>query len=168
MFASVPLLLANGLLGNGESIRVSDVEIAIHIVASRNSRSRFSARCKRMAGVDRGSAGINNTHGIEHGASILVEQNVVTHSLAYDMQADALRFEGGRIRLVIEALDCAVVHKIELDIANTPVCGQSTVRLAQIILGTGMGAVKNVKRIQLGFASNHPARVNRLTDSIVN
>src|SRR6516225_12468508 len=167
MFASMPFLLLHSLEGDGESVRVSGKEVAIHVITSGNSRGGFLACFERVTGVDGDAAGIHNTYRIEHRAPILIKEHIVTDGFTNDPQADALGLKSGRIRLVVEAFNRAVIHEIQLDVANAPDRAQNRIGLAQIILRTGMGAVKNVKWIQASLASDDPASMNRLASGIM-
>src|SRR6516165_9080166 len=120
MFASMPFLLLHRGEGDGESGRVSGKEVAIHVITSGNSRGGFLAGFERVTGVDGDAAGIHKTYTIEHRAPVLIKPHIVTDGFANAPQADALGLKSRRIRLVVQAFDCAVIHEIQLDVANAP------------------------------------------------
>src|SRR6185437_14981271 len=141
----------------GEGVRVRDEIIAVHVVTRGDSRRRITAGLEAVPGVLGDPAVIDIADGIQHGAAVLVEVDVISHCVAYDLQPDPLCLHRGRVRPVVVAFDGAVVHEIQFDVVDAPLPDQCAVRRAQILLCTGIGRVDDVERI---LPVDHAARVN--------
>src|SRR5262252_5699518 len=126
----MPLLLVNRLSRNRESVGITDIEIAVHVIAGSNTGSGFLAGLEGVAGIDRDPTRIYNAYRIQHWTAVFIEQHVFANRISNDLQADALRLQGGRIGLVVKTFNRAVVHEIQLDITNAPVVTQNPVGLA--------------------------------------
>src|SRR5947208_9636367 len=106
----------------------------------------------------------STSHGVEHGAAVLIEQYGVPHGFADDSQPDALRFQGSCVWTIVAPLNAGVVHEIHLDVTHAPVVHQGRISLAQIFLCSGIG---RIERIKLVFVLGDVAQVNRLAAGVV-
>ena len=161
----MPAAVWDCLRGNGKRVGIGDVEIAVNVITRRNTGSRVVGRLKRMSGVLRDPAGIDDADRGQHGATVLVQDNVVAHGLSNQLQADSLGLESGRVRPVVYAFNSRGIHEVHLDKADPPFVHQRAVGSAQILLGPGIGGIQRIKLIKL---SAQLTQVNRLSIRRVN
>src|SRR5438445_10594593 len=83
--ATVPGFIRHSLFGNAKSVGITNKEIPVHVVSCRNSRSGIFRRFKSVAGVQRNSAGVNDSNRIEHWAAVFVEEHLISHDLPNDL-----------------------------------------------------------------------------------
>src|SRR5882672_5679683 len=101
----------------------------MHVIARSDAGRGVLGVCERMSCILRNSALIHESDWAQHGATVLVEQNVLAHGLADDFQADSLCFQRGCMRAMVVTLDRGAVHEIELEVSGAPFLDECAVGL---------------------------------------
>ena len=132
-----------------EGVRIIDEEIALHIKTGGDARGCIPGSLKTVTRIRGDPARVHQSHRVEHGTSIFIQDHLIAHSIADYLQANPLRFEGCGVGAVMVALDRGGIHEVEFDEADSPFADNFPVSFPHIRLGSGMGCVQRIKHIRL-------------------
>src|SRR5439155_25112620 len=97
----------------------------------------------------------------EHGAAVLIEQHIVPHSFADDLQADSLSFERRGVWAIAKAFDGGLVHKVELNVAHAPFTNEGLIRRAHVLLRARVRRIERVQGVSCRVSSAHSNGLTR-------
>ena len=83
-----------------EGVGIIDEKIPVHVEAGSNARLGALGALKTVSGIGGDSARIYQSHRVEHRAAVLVQEHLIAHRVADDLQADALGFHSCRVRSI--------------------------------------------------------------------
>ena len=140
----MPFLLVNRLAGDGERVGVAYIKIQIHVITRGDAGCGIMAGFESMARVLGDAPGIDESHRIQHCATVFVENYIFAYAFADYLQAYSLRFHRGGVWAIAAAFNSGIIHEIELDITNAPLMRQRAIGLSKIILGAGVSGIEHV------------------------
>src|SRR5579871_2031705 len=95
-----------------ERIGIIDEEVAVHVEAGCDTGSGGLRPQETMPGVGGDAACVYDPDGVEHGASIFIQNYIVADRIAVHLQIYALGFERSCIWTVVIALNRRAINEI--------------------------------------------------------
>src|SRR5579883_270906 len=118
-----------------------------------------------MTSVSRNPTQLRVANCRQHWTAILIKKHIRPDSVTNHFQTDLFCLYRSRIRTIVEAFDCGIVHEVQFDVPHVPLMGERAIGFTKICLCPRIGGIEYEQCVMAALDITY---LNRVSFQIMN